>query len=118
MVMPYKPQQGDIVILEFSPQTGHEQKGRRPALIISNHLFHHYTNLAMVCPISRTNRGFPLHVPLDKRTKTGGVIMCEQVKSLDIKARHAGFLEKAPPDLVEEILDIILGFIEVPQGPD
>ena len=110
--MGYIPDQGDIITLEFDPQTGHEQKGRRPALVVSNYTFNNFTNIAMVCPITNTNRGFPLHVPLDERTKTNGVIMCEQVKSLDINARNALYQEKAPVDVMGEVLDILVGFLE------
>jgi len=111
--MAYIPEQGDIVLLEFDPQAGHEQKGKRPALIASNNTFNKFTKLAMVCPITTTNKEFPLHVQLDKRTKTKGVIMCEQAKSLDIMARHAIFLEKVPVDIIEEVVDILVGFIEM-----
>lgn len=110
--MAYTPEQGDIVTLEFDPQAGHEQKGRRPGLVVSNKTFNDFTGIAIVCPITRTNRGFPLHVSLDERTVTTGVIMCEQAKSLDIKARNAVYKEKAPADIVEEVLDILLGFFE------
>ncbi|MBO8159727.1 type II toxin-antitoxin system PemK/MazF family toxin [Thermosyntropha sp.] len=110
--MVYTPEPGDIIILDFNPQTGHEQKGRRPALVISNKTFNRFTKLALVCPITNTKKGVPLHVPLDSRNKTTGVIMCEQIKSLDIYARHAAFVEKVPPDILEEVLDIITGFIE------
>jgi len=94
--MAYVPEQGDIILIEFDPQTGHEQKGRRPAFVVSNNTFNKFTNLAIVCPITNTNREFPLHVPLDNRTKTSGAIMCEQAKSLDISARNSLFLEKNP----------------------
>lgn len=110
--MNYTAEQGDIIILDFNPQTGHEQKGRRPALVVSNKIFNQFTHLALVCPITNTKKGFPLHVPLDNRTKTTGVIMCEQIKSLDINARNASFVEKIPPDILEEVLDIITGFME------
>lgn len=110
--MRYIPDQGDIITLEFNPQAGHEQKGRRPALVVSNNTFNNFTKIAMVCPITNTNRGFPLHVPLDERTKTNGVIMCEQVKSLDINARNAIYQEKVPADIMEEVIDIIVGFVE------
>lgn len=110
--MSYLPEQGDIITLEFDPQTGHEQRGRRPALVVSNHLFNRITNLALVCPITRANRDFPLHVSLDERTQSIGVIMCEQVKSLDISARNAVFQEKVPQDILDEVLDIISGFVE------
>ncbi|MBC7075936.1 MAG: type II toxin-antitoxin system PemK/MazF family toxin [Syntrophomonadaceae bacterium] len=110
--MSYVPEQGDIVFLEFDPQTGHEQKGRRPAFVVSNNTFNQFTKMAIVCPITNTDRGFPLHVPLDKRTKTTGVVMCEQVKSLDISARNAIFLEKVPADILEEVIDIFVSFVE------
>jgi len=109
----YIPEQGDIITLEFDPQAGHEQKGKRPALVVSNQVFNHFTKIAMVCPITNSNRAFPLHVALDDRTKTTGLVMCEQVKSLDVSARCAAFYEKAPQDIVEEVVDIIAGFTEI-----
>ena len=111
--MIYQPNQGDIIVSDFNPQTGHEQAGRRPALVVSNAQYHKYTNgLAMVCPITNTLTPFPLHVLLDNRTKTTGVIMCEQVKALDLNARCAGFLEPLPNDLLCEVMDRIALFIE------
>ncbi|MHB1407683.1 MAG: type II toxin-antitoxin system PemK/MazF family toxin [Desulfitobacteriaceae bacterium] len=112
--MVYIPEQGDIITLEFDPQAGHEQKGRRPAMVVSNNIFNSFTKMAIVCPITNTNRGFPLHVVLDDRTITTGVILCEHVKALDILARNAAFKEKAPPDIIEEVVDILFGFIEIP----
>lgn len=111
--MSYIPDQGDIINLELNPQAGHEQRGRRPAVVVSNNTFNNFTKITMVCPITNTNRKFPLHVPLDKRTKTTGVIMCEQVKSLDISARKVSYIEKAPMDILEEVVDVIFGFIEM-----
>ena len=110
--MRYIPDQGDIIYLQFNPQAGHEQMGRRPAIVISNKTYNQFTKLAMVCPITSNNRGFPLHVSLDDRTKTTGVILCEQIKALDIDARKASFFEKAPKEIMDEVLDIIIGFIE------
>jgi mRNA interferase MazF len=111
--MAYIPEHGDIVFLEFDPQAGHEQKGKRPALVVSNHTYNKFTKMTMVCPITNTNKKFPLHLELDSRTKTTGVIMCEQVKALDIKARNASFYEKVPQDILEKVFDILLGFIEI-----
>ena len=110
--MAYIPEQGDIITIEFDPQAGHEQKGRRPAIVVSNQPYNHFTKMSMVCPITNTNRGFQLHVALDERTETKGVVMCEQVKALDISARNAVFKERAPDDVIEEIVDILIGFIE------
>jgi mRNA interferase MazF len=109
----YIPHQGDIIILEFDPQTGHEQKGKRPALVVSNHTFNNFTKLAMVCPITNTNRAFPLHIKLDNRTQTTGTILCEQAKILDMSARNAIFKEKTPVDIMVEVVDIISGIIEI-----
>lgn len=110
--MKYIPKQGDIIFLEFTPQAGHEQSGKRSALVVSNNTYNQFTNMAMVCPITNTNRNFPLHVELNKGTKTTGVIMCEQVKALDIYARNASFYEKVPKQILEEVVDILIGFVE------
>lgn len=112
--MNYIPEQGDIITLEFDPQAGHEQRGKRPAIVVSNNTYNNFTKMAMVCPITNTNRSFPLHIALDSRTTTTGVIMCEQVKALDISARNALFKEKSPQDIIEEVVDIIYGFVELP----
>ena len=100
--------QGDIIKLDFNPQAGHEQAGRRPALVISGGSFHRYANnLAAVCPITNTLTPFPLHVTLDRRTQTTGVIMCEQVKALDMRARRAEYKEMLPEDLLEKARQMV-----------
>jgi mRNA interferase MazF len=111
--MPFIPQQGDIIYLDFDPQAGHEQKDRRPALVVSNYTYNKITRMALVCPITNTNRRFPLHVGLDDRTQSNGFIMCEQVKALDISTRNASLKEKAPEDIVQEVFDILYGIIEI-----
>lgn len=105
-------EQGDIVYMDFDPQTGHEQRGRRPALVVSNNLFNRINSLTMVCPITHTDRGSPFHIRLDHRTKTDGVVMCDQVRMLDLYSRRATFEEKAPDDILSEAVDIIQGIIE------
>jgi mRNA interferase MazF len=102
--MPYVPKQGDIVKMNFSPQSGHEQANVRPALIVSTDSFYRYTHMAIVCPITNTDNGFPLHVPLDSRTETTGVIECEQCKSLDIISRNAIYREALPSDILATVL--------------
>ena len=104
--------QGDIIKLDFDPQAGHEQKGHRPALVVSNDFFNARTNLAIVCPITNTARGFPLHVSLDQRTQTSGVIMCEQIKSLDVQRRNGLFIENLPTDILNKVLEIIFAEME------
>lgn len=113
VMMPYIPKQGDIVYLDFDPQAGHEQKGRRPALIVSNYTYNRITRMALVCPITNTDRRFPLHIPLDSRTESTGFIMCEQVKALDIGIRNASLKERAPEDIIQEVFDVIYGIIEI-----
>ena len=68
--------------------------------------------MALVCPITRAERKFPLHVSLDDRSQTSGAIMCEQVKSLDVLSMGASFKEKVPLDVLAEVVDILSGFIE------
>lgn len=106
-------EQGDIIYLNFDPQAGHEQKGRRPALVVSNNVFNRFSKMIMVCPITHTDKNFPFHVRLDGRTKTDGVILCDQARTLDVNIRQAEFTEKAPDDIVLEVVDIITGFIEI-----
>ena len=104
--------QGAIIWLDFDPQIGHEQKGRRPALVVSNETFNRFSNLAVVSPITNTDKSFPFHVKLDERTKTTGVILSDQARTLDIKARNYEFIENVPDDILSEVIDIISGFIE------
>ena len=95
------PKAGDIIVIDFDPQSGHEIKKHRPALVLSNDTFNRLTGLAMVCPITSTHRDFPLHVTLDDRTRTHGDILCEQLKSLDYQARHWRFADTVPDDTAD-----------------
>jgi mRNA interferase MazF len=84
--------QGDIIKLDLNPTKGHEQSGYRPVLVVSNELFNRQTNLILVCPISSTINGFPLHVALDAKAVTQGEIRCEQIKVIDPQARKYVFV--------------------------
>ena len=106
----YNPKQGDIVFLDFSPQSGHEQAGRRPGVVISNEQFFVRTKFAIVCPITNTSNKFPLHILLDNRTKTTGVILTEHMKCLDVISRNIQFVEKLPEDLLEKTLAYVKAF--------
>ncbi len=106
-------EQGDVVYLDFDPQSGHEQKGRRPALVVSNNLFNRVSSLTMVCPITHTDRSHPFHVRLEGMTKVDGVIMCDQTRTLDLTSRNATFVERAPSKITAEVVDIIIGFVEI-----
>jgi mRNA interferase MazF len=103
----YVPEKGDFITLSFDPQSGHEQKGRRPALVISNSLFNKATGLAIVCPITNTNRNIPFHLPVPGASSLTGFVMAEQVKSVDYNARRAKFVEKAPAQFVEDVVAVV-----------
>ena len=103
----YIPQKGDFIILTFDPQSGHEQKGRRPAIVASNYLFNKYTGLAIVCPITNTFRNIPFHVKIPEHSLLSGYIMVEQIKSVDFTSRQVKFVEKADRDIINEVLAIL-----------
>jgi len=104
--MKYIPNQGDIIWLDFTPQSGHEQRGRRPAVVISNNFFNRRTGLSLVCPITSTRRNYPLHVDINGCRTVSGFVMVEQVKSVDYLSRNAEFIEKAPGELLSEVLSV------------
>ena len=104
--------QGQIIRINFSPQSGHEQRGTRPALVVSNDFFNEKTNMTIVCPITNTDNKFPLHVPLDERTATTGVVLCEHIRSMDIQARGYTVIEELPYDLLEKVLEIVQAQLE------
>lgn len=103
----YIPRQGDFIAVTFDPQAGHEQKGRRPALVVSKDLFNRSTGMAIVCPITHTDRGFPFHVPIPATSKLTGFVMVEQMKSVDFQARHVKRIEPGNDELLSEVLAIL-----------
>jgi mRNA interferase MazF len=104
---PYIPQKGDYIIANFDPQSGHEQKGARPALVISNTAFNELTGLAIVCPLTNSERNFPLHVAVTGDLKIHGFVMVEQVKSIDFQTRQVKTIGKASQSLLEEVLALL-----------
>ena len=94
------PKQGDLVALDFDPQAAHEQKGRRPALVVSKEAFNKGTGMAICCPITNTDRKVPFHMPIAGRTALTGFVMCEQVKSLDFRSHGMKLIEQAPRDVL------------------
>ena len=105
--------QGDIIKINFNPQLGHEQAGYRPALVVSNNFFNEKAKLAILCPITTSDHRFPLHIPLDNRTKTTGYILCEHLKSVDLNVRKYSFVEKIPLDILKQVYEIITAEIEI-----
>ncbi len=107
----YIPELGDIVVLTFDPGSGHEQKGGRPAIIISNKVFNQHLGLAFAAPITNTKRDFPFHIEVNSKQLTG-FIMVEQMKSIDYKSRKIKFIEKAKQETIDEVLSIIESIID------
>jgi mRNA interferase MazF len=100
----YFPKRGDIVWLSFTPQAGHEQAGHRPALVLSPASYNKKVGLALFCPITSQVKGYPFEVKLPEGLEVGGVVLSDQVKSLDWRARGARLCCKVPDGLMEEVL--------------
>ncbi len=102
--MAYVPQRGDLVWLDFNPQAGHEQAGHRPALVISPSLYNKKVGLALVCPVSTQIKGYPFEVLLPQSCPVRGVVLSDQIKSLDWKVRKARIITQVPDDVTQEVL--------------
>ena len=103
----YVPRKGELITLTFDPQSGHEQRGRRPALVVSNDLFNKHTGLCIACPITNTRRDYPFHVEIPASSGVTGVVMVEQVKTIDYRSRKARRLGKASKEMLDEVLSIL-----------
>ncbi|HEX7375914.1 MAG TPA: type II toxin-antitoxin system PemK/MazF family toxin [Pirellulales bacterium] len=103
----YIPKRGDFVSLTFDPQAGHEQKGRRPALVLSHDLFNRHTGMVIACPVTNTDRGVPFHLRIPATASVTGVVMVDQIKSVDYVARRAKLIESAPDTLLEDVLALL-----------
>lgn len=100
----YTPDRGDIVWISLHPQAGHEQAGRRPALILSPAAYNRKVGLALLCPITRQIKGYPFEVPLPKGLPVSGVVLADQVKSLDWQVRQAERIGGVPEAVLGEVL--------------
>ena len=109
--MGYVPRRGDLVWLTFDPQAGHEQAGRRPAFVLSPEAYNRKTNLCIACPITSRVKGYPFEVPVSSGLDIGGVILADQVKSLDWRERKAHFVARTSPEVIEDVLALILSLI-------
>ena len=98
------PDQGDAVWLTFDPQAGHEQSGRRPAVVLSPRAYNARTGLAIFCPVTSQIKGYPFEVVLAAELPVGGAVLADQVRSLDWQARRAARICKLPHDTISEIL--------------
>lgn len=104
MPRPYVPDRGELVWLEFNPQAGHEQAGRRPALVISPRAYNEKVGLALFCPITSQIKGYPFEVVLPRGLKVTGAVLSDQIKSLDWRARQAKQIAAVPPQVIGEVL--------------
>lgn len=107
MVKKYVPKQGDIVFLDFTPTKGHEQKGYRPAVVISNDVFNLNTKMVILCPITSNVKEFPTHYLFKKSQNIKGSVLCEHIRSIDYEIRNLKFVEKAEKEDFQNIMDLI-----------
>jgi mRNA interferase MazF len=103
----YVPRKGDFIAVTFDPQSGHEQRGRRPALVVSNDLFNRHTGLCIACPITNTRRDYPFHVSIPDGQDVTGFVMAEQVKSIDFRSRKVKRIGHTPEPVLQEVLSIL-----------
>ena len=107
----YIPERGDIVWLNFNPQSGHEQKGKRPAIVISPKEYNEKTGLALFCPITSKVKDYPFEVKIESK-KINGVVLSDQIKGLDWKTREIQFIAKTSAVIISEIIQKIEALLE------
>lgn len=102
--MSYLPERGDAVWITFTPQAGHEQAGRRPAIVLSPSAYNRKVGLALLCPITNQIKGYPFEVRIPPNLPLTGVVLSDQVKNLDWRARNAELICPLPNETVTEVL--------------
>lgn len=102
--MAYVPDRGDVVWLNFNPQAGHEQAGKRPAFVLSPASYNRKVGLALFCPITTKVKGYPFEVDLPEDLDITGTVLSDQIKNLDWKARNATFICKLSDEVIEQVL--------------
>jgi len=113
MVKPYTPRRGDVVLLSFDPQSGHEQKGKRPALVLSDESYNHTTGLAVFCPITEHEKEYPFEVKIPSQMNVQGVILSDHLKNLDWRSRQASFKCVLPGRVTQEVLAKIKALLKI-----
>jgi mRNA interferase MazF len=108
----YVPDRGDIIYLEFDPQKGREQKGKRSSLVLSPKSYNGKVGLAIMCPITNQEKGYPFEVRLGEQLSVTGVILSDQVKSINWRERNASFSAKAPQRVMDEVRGKILALLD------
>jgi mRNA interferase MazF len=110
--MSYVPRRGDLVWLSFDPQAGHEHAGRRPAFVLSPEPYNRKTGLFLACPVTSKAKGYPFEVPLPEGFEISGVILADQIKSLDWKAGRAEFASLTDDVVVNDVVSLVLPLID------
>jgi len=110
----YIPKQGDLIWLNFDPQSGREQKGRRPALVVSSHVYNK-TGMAFVCPITSKKKGYSFEVPFETKN-INGVILADHLKQQDLISRKAKHIGNVSPDALEMVLTLIAAILDEQHG--
>jgi mRNA interferase MazF len=108
----YIPERGDVVWISLNPQAGHEQAGRRPAVVVSPRSYNGKVGLGLFCPITSHAKGYPFEVSLPAELPVGGVVLADQVKSLDWRARQAEFAARLPTNTSEEVVGKLAALLE------
>lgn len=98
----YIPERGDLVWLDFTPQSGHEQRGKRPALVLTPKSYNAKVGLAVFCPVTGQIKGYPFEVSIPNDKKINGVILVDQIKSLDWKARQASYVDRVSDEVLQQ----------------
>ena len=101
----WTPKRGDAVWIDLNPQAGSEQAGRRPALVVSPRAYNGKVGLALLCPITNRAKGYPFEVAIPAGLRVTGVILADQLKSLDWRTRRADFIATLPADTVEQVIE-------------
>lgn len=113
MVSEYIPRRGDVVWLNFYPQSGHEQSGKRPAVVLSPEIYNKKTGLALFCPVTSQIKGYPFEVTLPAKLPVCGVILVDHIKNLDWRAREASFISKLPDQTLQEVFAKLAPLLEI-----
>ena len=116
MAASYVPGRGDLIWLQFNPQAGHEQAGQRPALVISPVAYNRRVGLALCCPITSQVKGYPFEVALPSGLEVEGVILSDQLRSLDWRARKAKRISRVPNEVLDEAVGKLLALVDPEEG--
>ncbi len=108
----YIPNQGDIIYVDFNPTIGHEQAGKKPAMVVSNNIFNMHTGMAIVCTITSNEKDYPTHYKLNDSIKIHGCVLCEHIKSIDISSRNIKFVEHSSRNDLLSVIMLLESCIE------